>query len=166
MDAKLLFWTGALVNMAVAVVVAARGIQLVRRGDVERHRRAMKIASVLVVGFVLAYLLKVQLLGGEDLDAWSSGARGVLYFHETCVSIMLLAGAVAGHRAWRLRRTRRITGDTADPPAPPHVIRLHRRAGRAALIAAVLGVLSAAVVLGGMYGRADTAPSALLAPFE
>lgn len=162
----LLFWTGALVNMFLAVGVGARGIQLVRRGDVKRHRRAMKAASVLVVGFVVAYVLKLALLGGEDLAVWSSAARGVLYFHETCIAVMLVAGAVAGHRAWRLRHTRRITGDAADPPAASRVIRHHRRAGRAALIAAVLGALSATVMLGGMYSRGDAVESPLLARFE
>jgi uncharacterized membrane protein YozB (DUF420 family) len=165
-DAKLLFWTGALVNMAVAVGVGARGIQLVRRGDVARHRRAMLTASALVLGFVGAYVVKLAALGGEDLDVWSTGARGVLYFHETCVALMLIAGAVAGRRAWQLRRTRRITGSPAHPAAAPAALHGHRRAGRTALLAAVLGVLSATVMLAGMYSRADAVRSGWLTWLE
>ncbi|MDH3686166.1 MAG: DUF420 domain-containing protein [Myxococcales bacterium] len=166
MDAKLLFWTVALLNMGVVVGLGAHGIRLVRRGEVQRHRRAMLAASVLVVGFVVAYVLKVAFLGGEDLDTWSSAARGVLYFHETCVAAMLVGGAVAGWRAWKLRGTRLLTRNAADPPAPAGAFRLHRLAGRAAMIAAVLGVLSATVMLGGMYSRGDATDSALLTRFE
>jgi len=165
-DAKLLFWTGALLNMGAVVGLGAHAIRLVRRGEVQRHRRAMLGASVLVVGFVVAYILKVAFLGGEDLDTWSSAARGVLYFHETCVAAMLVGGAIAGQRAWKFRNTRRVTREAAHPPAPAGVFRLHRIAGRAALIAAVLGVLSATVMLGGMYSRGGATDSTLLTRFE
>lgn len=166
MDLKLLFWTAALLNMGAVVGLGAHGIRLVRRGDVQRHRRAMLAASILVVGFVAAYVLKVAFLGGEDLATWSSAARSVLYFHETCVAAMLVGGAIAGQRAWKFRNTRRVTLDATHPAAPPGAFRLHRLAGRAALIAAVLGVLSATVMLGGMYSRGGTADSTLLTRFE
>jgi uncharacterized membrane protein YozB (DUF420 family) len=165
-DAKLLFWTGALVNMVVVVALGVRGVQLVRRGEVARHRRAMLAASALVVGFVAAYVVKLGLLGGEELGLWSSAARGVLYFHETCVAVMVIGGAVAGQRAWRLRRTRHLTGDANDPRTPVGALLVHRRAGRAALIAALLGVLSAAVMLGGMYSRGGVVESPALARLE
>jgi uncharacterized membrane protein YozB (DUF420 family) len=165
-DAKLIFWTGALLNMALVVFLGARGVLLVRRGEVERHRRSMIAAGVLVIAFLIAYVAKLALLGGEDLGLWSPAARGVLYFHETCIAAMLIGGATAGRRAWKLRHTRRVTGDPADPPAAPDGFRLHRRAGRLAMIAAVLGVLSATVMLGGMYSRGDAIDSPLLARFE
>ena len=166
MDAKLIFWTGALVNMAVVVGLGLHGVRLARRGDVSRHRRAMTVASALVFGFVAAYVVKLAVLGGEDLAAWSAAARGVLYFHETCIALMLVGGAVAGFRAWRLRATRRLSGRPQDPVTDPRALALHRRAGRVALVAALLGVLSATVMLGGMYSRGDAVQSSLLARFE
>ena len=41
MDAKVLYWTGALVNLGVISVLLARGVFLIRRGEVARHRRSM-----------------------------------------------------------------------------------------------------------------------------
>jgi hypothetical protein len=67
---------------------------------------------------------------------------------------MLIAGATAGQRALRLRRTRNATHDPGDPPAPARLASWHRRAGWAAVAAAGLGLSSAALVLVGMYQRA------------
>src|SRR5262247_4057083 len=106
MDPKILFWTGALGLMAGVVGVAVAGVLRRRRGDIAGHRRAMLSAAALVGTFLVAYVLKVAFLGHERVAEWSGSDRFVLYVHETCIALMLCAGAVAGLRAWRLRRTR------------------------------------------------------------
>jgi uncharacterized membrane protein YozB (DUF420 family) len=154
MDPKVLFWTGALGLMAAVVGVAVAGVRRRRRGDVAGHRRAMLAASALVGAFLVAYVLKVALLGHERVEEWSAGDRLVLYVHETCIAVMLSAGAVAGLRAWRLRRTRNATLDPSDPPAPAALARWHRRAGWTAVVAAAAGWATALLLLIGMYQRA------------
>jgi hypothetical protein len=153
MDPKLVYWTAALLNMAIVVALALRGVVRIRRGDVRRHRRAMLAAASLVLAFVASYLLKVLWLGRENLVLWSPTAVWTLRFHEACVFAMLVAAAWAARHAWRIRRTRRVTGQATDPPADPRNLRAHRLAGRAALISAILGLCSACVVLAGMYAR-------------
>jgi hypothetical protein len=81
----------------------------------------------------------------------------VLYVHEACIAVMLSAGAVAGLRAWRLRRTRNATLDPGDPPAPASLARWHRRAGWTAVVAAAGGLVTALLILIGMYQRAGAA---------
>jgi len=146
-DPKLLYWTGALLNMVLVVVLAVSGVASVRRGDVARHRRRMLAASVLVGAFVLSYALKVAVLGREPIATWSPAAIWTLRVHELCVLVMLVGGAGAGLGAFRMR---------AAPLAAEHagVRAAHRRAGRAAVIAAGAGLVTAGVVLAGMYGRA------------
>src|SRR5262245_33241876 len=154
MDPKLWFWTGALGLMAGVVGVATAGVLRRRRGDVPGHRRAMLAAAALVALFLVSYVAKVVWLGHEDVAAWSAGHRLVLRIHETCIAVMLSAGALAGLRAWRLRRTRNATLDPADPPAPAALARWHRRAGWTAVVAAAGGWLTALLMLIGMYQRA------------
>ena len=154
MDGKLLFWTGALALMAAVVCVAIAGIARRRRGDIRGHRRAMLSACVLVGVFLVAYLQKVLFLGHEQVSEWSPGDRLVLRIHETFIAVMLVAGALAGRRAWRLRHTRNATLDPDDPPAPHTVTRGHRRAGWTAVLAAGGGWLTALWLLVGMYQRA------------
>ena len=153
MDANVVFWTGALANMLVIVVLMAVGVSAVRAGEVVRHKRAMVTAMGLVVAFLIAYPLKVAMLGREDLSVWSDAAVRTLYFHETCVALMLLAGAFALGRGWRLRKTRQATRNPDDPPAPASTVKWHRRSGWVGVVAGVLGFLSAAFVLVGMYSR-------------
>jgi uncharacterized membrane protein YozB (DUF420 family) len=153
MDPKLLYWTAACVNMGVVVAAAVTGVRAIRRGNVSLHRRSMLTASALVVGFVVSYALKLALLGREDLPRWSPGAVTVLRIHELCVFTMLLGGAFAGARAWRMRRDPLARGEV--PRGAPGARWLaHRRAGWTAVTGAVLGVITAAVVLAGMYQRA------------
>ena len=156
MDPKTLFWTGALVLMAVVVGVAITGVLRRRRGDLAGHRRAMLSACALVGLFLLAYLLKVVVLGHERVAEWSPRDRLVLRIHELFIAVMLSGGAIAGSRARRLRRTRNATLDPQDPPAPHTVARWHRRAGWAAVLAAVGGWLTALLLLVGMLERAGT----------
>jgi uncharacterized membrane protein YozB (DUF420 family) len=153
LDANVVFWTGALANMLVIVVLMAVGVSSVRAGNVTRHKRAMVTAMGLVAGFLIAYPLKVRLLGREDLSVWSDAAVRTLYFHEACVTLMLLTGVFALGRAWRIRKTRLVTRNASDPPTPANTLKWHRRSGWAGVVAAVLGFVSAAFVLTGMYAR-------------
>jgi uncharacterized membrane protein YozB (DUF420 family) len=122
-----------------------------RARDVVRHRRLMLGAVALVLLFLITYVFKVALLGRENLAEWQAGYRYALWFHETCVLSMVLGGAVALTQAVRLR-LRALASDPAHAPDPGGM-RLHRRAGWTAVVSATLAVVSAAVVLLGMYGR-------------
>jgi uncharacterized membrane protein YozB (DUF420 family) len=154
MDAKVLYWSGALVNMLLISGLALHGVRCARRGELARHARAMRAAALLVGLFLVSYGLKLAFLGREALDTWSAGALWMLRFHEFCVLAMVLAGGLALTLGRRLRRSRSFTHAPADPPAPPGLPGRHRLAGRMALAGAILGVASAALVLGGMYARA------------
>ncbi len=154
MEAKLIFWSVALVNLAGVAALAAGGVRYRRRGDVKRHARNMISAASLVLLFLVAYVAKATLLGREDLAVWSPLQRWTLWIHEACVFTMLIAGATAGQRALRLRRTRNATRDPGDPPAAPRLVSWHHRAGWTAVVAAGLGFVSAVLVLVGMYERA------------
>ena len=154
MDPRLVYWTFALLDLAAVVGFAAAGVAALRRGDVPRHRRRMLTAAALVGLFVLSYLAKLALLGREDLASWGATSIHVLRIHELCVFTMLIAGAVAGSRAMRLRHTRNATRDPKDPPAPATLVRWHRGAGWTAVCAAALALGFALLVLTGMYRRA------------
>jgi uncharacterized membrane protein YozB (DUF420 family) len=153
MDPKVLYWTGALANMLLITALAVRGAGQVKRGEIPAHRRSMLACVALVVAFLVSYALKVVFLGREHLDVWSSLYVNTLRFHETCVLVMVIGGGVALHRARAMRGTRNRTREAADPAAPSAVVSLHHRSGRVAIVALVLAVLSAAVVLFGMYSR-------------
>ncbi len=153
LNPNVMFWTGAFANMLVIVILMAVAVRSVRAGNVARHKRAMLTAMALVVAFLVAYPVKVVILGREDLSVWSTAAVRTLYFHETCVVVMLIAGIFALTRAWRLRNTRAVTRSAEDPPAPETTLRWHRRAGWVGVVGAVLGLLSAGFVLAGMYAR-------------
>ncbi len=153
-DARILFWSGALANMGVIVGLVALGIRQVRRGEIAAHRRSMLTSAGLVAFFLVSYLFKRTLIGGEDLDTWSRIALTNLYIHETLVVAMLLAGGVAFVRGRALSKTRRVSGRDEDPPASAEALLGHRRAGWAAVIAAVFGFLTACGILFGMLVRA------------
>jgi uncharacterized membrane protein YozB (DUF420 family) len=154
LDAKLAFWAIALANMGIIVVLVARGVRAIRRNDVATHQASMKLAGVLVVGFLVAYVFKRGLLGGEDLVVWGTAARANLYVHETFVTTMLVVGLIAFRLGRGLARTRRVTGASEDPPPTPAQLRRHRRAGWIAVIAVGGGFLTACGVLAGMIARA------------
>ena len=153
MDAKLLYWSLALANMTLVVGFAARGVRAIRRGDVARHRLSMTIAAWLVLGFLLSYLGKRFWVGAENLSVWSTAALTNLYVHESFVAAMLIAGGAALWRGRQLARTRRVTGSALDPLATAEALRRHRRLGWTAVIAAVLGLLTASGILAGMFAR-------------
>lgn len=154
MDPRLVYWTFALIDLAAVVGFAVAGVAALRRGDVPRHHRRMLMAASLVGLFLLSYLVKLGLIGREDLASWDAGSIWMLRIHELCVFTMLAAGAIAGTRALSLRRTRNATRDPRDPPATPGLVRWHRGAGKTAVCAAALALGFAGLVLAGMYRRA------------
>ncbi len=153
MDPKLLFWTVALVNLAVLCGFALSGVRFVRRGEIARHRRAMKVASLLILAFLGTYVLKVVVLGREDQSVWTLFDVWILRIHELFVVLMIGAGSVAWLQVRKLVDTRLVTHDPNDPMPEPKVVRTHRMAGRTAVISAVLAFLLAIGVLIGMFAR-------------
>ncbi|HPG26724.1 MAG TPA: DUF420 domain-containing protein, partial [Myxococcota bacterium] len=148
-------WTAAPLDLAMLVGFALVGVRYARRGEIARHQRAMRIATLLVLGFLGAYLAKVFVLGREDQAAWSTLDVWVLRIHELFVLVMLVAGGVAWTQGRRLRETRLVSHDPSDPEPDPVTTRRHRIAGRTAVVAGVLGFLMAIGVLAGMYARAS-----------
>jgi uncharacterized membrane protein len=153
MDPKLLFWTAALLDLGALVGIALFGVRHARRGEIARHRRAMKIATLLVIVFLASYLLKVFVLGREDMSVWSRLDVWVLRIHELFVMQMLGGGAVAWFQSRKLVGTRLVTHDPADPIPDPRHVRIHRLAGRTAVIGAVLAFVMAIGILAGMFAR-------------
>jgi uncharacterized membrane protein YozB (DUF420 family) len=156
MDAKLLYWTGALINMGAVAGCALVGARQIGAGNPRLHRRLMSIAALLVCGFVVSYGFKLHFLGREDLSIWSATAIWVLRVHEVCVAGMLIGGGLSLFWSRQLRRTRSFSLDAADPLPAPGLVERHRWAGRVAIGAAVLGFLSAILVLAGMFSRVSS----------
>jgi len=146
LDAKVAYWTAALANMLAAFASACAGVRAVRRGDVARHRRAMKTAALLVALFLVSYGVKVAVLGREALEQWEPRFVAVLRMHETFVAAMVLGGALALALALGLR----LEQERARRRA---AARTHRIAGWTALVSCALGVATAGYVLYGMYAR-------------
>ena len=154
MDAKLVFWTLALLNMGAVVGFAFRGVRALRANDIARHRQSMLSSGGLIGLFLVSYLVKVWTLGSEDLAAWTAAHRYNLWIHESFVVAMLVAGGTAWFLARRFEGSRRVTGNPADPAPDPAALRRHRLAGRIGIAAAVMGFLTACGILAGMISRA------------
>jgi uncharacterized membrane protein YozB (DUF420 family) len=112
----------------------------------------MMLTSASLVGlFLVSYVIKAIVLGREDRFLWSQASLWTLYVHEACVAVMIVAAAIA------LTRTRHFgplqDGESPAPEARERGRRVHRRAGRAAVAASVLALLTAAALLAGMYAR-------------
>ncbi|MFN7962283.1 MAG: DUF420 domain-containing protein [Thermoanaerobaculia bacterium] len=144
MNTTLSFWTASLLLLAVAIAMGFAGWRHIRYGRVEEHRRRMRAAMWLVVAFLVAYLAKVAFLGRENLALWDSRSLWILRLHETVISVMLLAGGVA-----RWLGQKAADRDCLGSPAN----RWHRWFGRLALVAGLCGLVTAALVLAGMYAR-------------
>ncbi len=114
----------------------------------------MKNATLLVIAFLVSYVLKVQLVGREDMSVWTTADVWALRIHELFIMQMLIAGGVAWIQGRKLRATRLVTHDPDDPLPEAATVRLHRLAGRVSVIGALLGFLMAIEVLVGMYLRA------------
>lgn len=151
-DARVAFWTGALMNMALVVGLAAYGVRQIRRGQVDSHRRSMRAACGLVLAFLVSYAVKRLWIGPEDLGSWSRAALINLWIHETMVAGMLIAGGMALVRGRRLARTRRVTGSLDDLAAEPSALQAHRRVGWIGVICSALGLLTACGVLVQIFG--------------
>ena len=95
-DPKVVYWTLAWIDLALAVSCACSGVIQIRRGRIEAHRRRMLLAGSLILLFLLSYPFKLGFLGRERSQL-GLDADGV---HE------LVPGAVriAGHRQKRLSR--------------------------------------------------------------
>jgi len=109
-------------------------------------------AMTLVAVFLVAYAIKLGVLGREDRSSWGALSLTILYAHEACIATMIVAGTAAVARARRFGDAARLVvapveGRTRDR-------RFHRAAGRIAAIASVLALITAAGVLAGMYLRA------------
>lgn len=155
MDPKVVFWTGAWLNMLVAVLLVTSAVRAVRRDEVLVHRRRMLIAGSLVVLFLVGYGAKLRLLGREQLYLWDPFYVWTLRFHELCVLLWLVGGATAVFLAWRLRLAQAPDGSHSayDLPVVVARLRLHRRAGKTAWYASWLALISSGVVLYGMLAR-------------
>jgi hypothetical protein len=113
----------------------------------------MRIAASLVGLFLVSYAVKLPMLGREDRSLWSTSELWTLYLHELCIVAMLGAGVVA---ALRMRRFGEIRdGPNPAPEADEGDRRVHRIAGRIAVIASLFALLTAGAVLTGMYSRAE-----------
>jgi len=156
MDPKLIFWTCALVNLGVLCGFALFGVRYARRGEIARHRRAMKIASLLIAAFIGSYVLKVVFLGREDMSVWIPLDVWVLRIHELFVLQMLIGGSIAWMQGRKLAGTRLVTHDSTDPTPDAQTVRIHRLAGRTAVVGSVFAFLLAISILAGMFGRAST----------
>jgi uncharacterized membrane protein YozB (DUF420 family) len=154
LDPKLVYWTLALADLGAVAGCLLAGVRRIRRRDIRGHRRRMLAASALVGLFLSSYGVKLILLGREDRGQWTALDRAVLYTHELCVATVLVAGAVAGICAWRFRA--QLGAGAPHPSGPPtrRIRRVHRRAGRAAVVGCLLAFVTAMLVLAGMYARA------------
>jgi len=113
----------------------------------------MRIAASLVGLFLASYLVKLPLLGREDRSLWGASELWTLYVHEICIVAMLAAGAVAAFHARRFGEVH--DGPNPAPDASERDRRLHRIAGRIAVVSSLLALITAAGVLTGMYSRAE-----------
>jgi hypothetical protein len=112
----------------------------------------MQVAASLVGLFLVSYMIKLPLLGREDRSLWSTSELWTLYAHEVCIVAMLTAGAVAAFHARRFGEIH--DGPNPAPEASGRDRRIHRIAGRIAVTSSLFALLTAAVVLAGMYSRA------------
>jgi uncharacterized membrane protein YozB (DUF420 family) len=151
-EPKLVFWTWAFGNTLLVVACCFVGVARIRAKRARAHRRLMGVAAAFVGLFLASYLVKVGVIGREDRSLWSAIDLWTLYVHELCVATMLVAGALAAHRARRFGAVQ--DGPSPAPEARARDRRVHRLAGRIAVAASALALLTAGGVLVGMYSRA------------
>ena len=131
MNANLIFWCFALLDLGAVVTCIALGVARVRAGDIAAHRRSMLAAVTLVGVFLISYLVKLALLGREDRGGWTSGELTVLYVHELFVAAMLLGGGLV----LKLRPPVAEKVSRHFPPRVPALIVVHAVPGPAATMA-------------------------------
>ncbi len=138
MDPRSVFWTAALADLSLVLLLALLGLRQIRRGAWRAHRRCMLSAAALIGIFLAAYLLKVQWLGHENVAAWSPGLVLVLRIHELGIAAMLGGGLYAGWRAFRFRHSLPDGPLLRADPAASGLRLSHRWAGRVAVAGAAL----------------------------
>jgi len=115
----------------------------------------MMRASVALVGlFLISYVSKVLLVGREDRAAWTDATLCILYVHECCIALMIVAAGVGLSRTRRFGELR--DGDILAPEAREQDRRVHRIVGRVAVVAGIMALLTAGGVLAGMFVRAGS----------
>ena len=154
MSANLWFWSLALVTLGATVACAIHGVRRIRAKDVAGHKRMMTSASSLIGLFLVAYVVKVVMLGHEDKSAWTQLDYTILYTHEMGIAGLLLGGIVALYRAWWFRG--RLGANLVLPPeSDPLAGRAwHRRAGYTAVVGGAIAFATAVAVLTRMFIRA------------
>ena len=147
MTANLMYWLFAYVLTLVAFLIGLNGVSHIRRGDWQAHRKRMVASCNLILFFVASYVVKVLVLGREDKSDWSTFYLVVLYIHESFIACMLIFGVLARIRAAKLQLK---TPDGSDAI----VRKKHGNAGKMCLLFCALGILTATVVVFGMFERA------------
>ena len=112
----------------------------------------------LIVLFVVAYAIKVALIGREALDLWSRDSLLWLRIHETFVLVFLLAGAYAFHLSRKFGQIALLRG--VDSVPNPAARWRHARAGRIYLLSFGAALATAAVTYSGIVHRVPEAPMA------
>lgn len=156
MDPRLIYWSCALLVLLLMVVAALLGWWYGRRKDFRRHRLLMNTSVALCLIFLASYVWKVLWLGKEDLSVWSRTDLFVLRLHETLVGIMLLLGGGARLIARRFSRWILPSGRLSPPEGEDRrrALRIHRRMGQIAILISAAALLTAVLILAGMFGRA------------
>jgi len=148
MDPKLLFWTGALVNMWLIVAISYLGIAKVRAGDEDGHQKRMLAAGGLVFLFVMAYGLKLVFLGREDLGQWEQWAVTLLRIHELFIFGMIAGGVRA---IMLITKVRKLEAQTPDDPSIQVLRSTHAKTGKFTFASCVGGAVTASGVLFSMF---------------
>lgn len=80
----------AVIN-ATATGLLVAGWRAIRRGDIDRHRRAMLTAFVLILGFLVLYLLKI---GGGGTKEFV-GPQGAYYAYLAMLAVHIILSVIA-----------------------------------------------------------------------
>lgn len=147
MDARLAFWTFSLTLMAAAFGTSLWGVAAARNGQIESHRRRMKLAGFLIVAFVAGYGVKLAVIGREALETWAGGYVTVLRIHQFFIAGMLGGGLYA---LWLSKKT--LSRDAGEREAARDK---HRLAGRISITSFALALIMSAIIYWGMLQRAD-----------
>ena len=151
MTPSLYYWSFAFFLTLTTVVIGFRGLALIKRGEISRHRNHMNWACGLMVFFVFTYLFKVLFLGREDKSDWSQFHLVVLYIHESFIFLMLGTGSYTRYLAHKFKGS--LDAENI-PEEDARRRKRHKFIGKLALVFAVSALFTASVVLYGMFRRA------------
>ena len=150
MNVNLAFWVFAYALTLLSIIIAFSGVGAAKKGDFETHRKRMTLACNLILFFVLSYVVKMFALGREDKSQWTTIYLVVLYIHETLIGGMLVSGTISRVLAYKFRDS--LSGDTVSPLDIKRR-KTHARAGKMCIMFAISALITAAVVLYGMFVR-------------